>query len=51
MSPVVPGVFRSSDAGGDGPRSDHLDLTLIFKKLPQLEEVHITYGYGVECVI
>lgn len=48
MSPVVPGVFRSSDAGGDGPRSDHLDLTLIFKKLPELEEVHITYGYVVD---
>jgi hypothetical protein len=34
----------TSDVGASGLCCDHLDLTLIFRKLPHLEEVHITYG-------
>ena len=41
--------FRTSE-DGDGPSMDHLDFGGLFKYIPHLEEVHVTYGQVIAVV-
>ncbi|XP_062518832.1 dynein regulatory complex subunit 5-like [Corticium candelabrum] len=34
----------TSEVGGGGPSCNHIDFGIVFRVLPKLEEIHITYG-------
>lgn len=42
---IVSFVVRTSEVGGGGPSCNHIDFGIVFRVLPKLEEIHITYGY------